>query len=452
MYFYQDSVSYEYKRYPVFQKASITSNGFDNQEKQFDGITANYSSSVALSSSSHDARCERNKVRRHWTITENHKYDPITSNPTASVSKIPSFDGEELRKLTVKLPHHAVMSSGSMTNIAKYMFKKNMLSQNYADFVYFDSLPVSKSVPWNNLEKVKYLKSFSMNPLNRFNGNLVYSNNTPLEMDKYPYIEWGTFTTINNPADIIFSGSSASKDDPYNFVAQYQDLRYGNNSSAWPNEQDFLGNHILQVDRYFRPLETEDVLHRRLSAHFTDDGLHQIGLFYPAALNKTASIVPDGNEIIEKNLTNSVKNSLKVNASKGGMIALTAVNLSCSIFDCDDNLVAEYRIKKPGQTWLTEKKEVKEFNLSLNSGDVLNYLRIYPKNAEAKTFIYDAYGNIVQIVDENNLSTFYEYDPFGQLIQVRDDDGVSFKSHHREFRNDEKNKIPYETYSSSSSI
>ena len=189
-----------------------------------------------------------------------------------------------------------------------------------------------------------------------------------------------------------------------------------------------------------------------MSAHFTADGLHQIGLFYPAALNKTASIVPDGNEIIEKNLTNSVKNSLKVNASKGGMIALTAVNLSCSIFDCDDNLVAEYRIKKPGQTWLTEKKEVKEFNLSLNSGDVLNYLRIYPKNAEAKTFIYDAYGNIVQIVDENNLSTFYEYDPFGQLIQVRDDDGVSFKSHHREFRNDEKNKIPYETYSSSSSI
>ena len=73
----------------------------------------------------------------------------------------------------------------------------------------------------------------------------------------------------------------------------------------------------------------------------------------------------------------------------------------------------------------------------------MNYLRIYPENAEAKTFIYDRYGNIIQIVAEDNTSTFYEYNPLGQLIQSRNDDGVSFKSHHREFTNDGRSEIPW---------
>ena len=439
--YFQDSVSFKYIRYPVFQTASITSNGFDNQEKQFD--VSSYSALV--SSSSCDARCERNQNRRHKTVTENHKYDPVTSNPTATLAKIPAKDGGELRKLTVKLPHHAVVNDeyGNSTELAKYTFKKNMLSQNFADFVYYDSTPVNSSTSWNNLEKVKYLKSFSINPLNKLNGILT---NT----DQNPYVEWGTFTTRSNPVQIL-GGNSAPDDTPYIFAAQYQDIGLGGPSVRWPNKQEFSGNHILQVDKYFRPIEVEDELKRVISSHYTDDGLHQIGLFFPAPLNKTASMLPYGNEVSAVNVQQSVTESFNVDAEKGGLVAKSSITLTCNNFTCDTTLVAEYRMRKHGQNWVTERKKVSNLHLMLNSGEILNYIRIYPENAEAKSYVYDRYGNIIQIVAEDNTSTYYEYNPLGQLIQTRNDDGVSFKSHHREFVNDDRNEIPWTINISSSS-
>lgn len=448
--YFQDSVLFKYIRYPVFQIASVTSNGFDNQEKQFDVS----SSSGMVSSSSCDMRCERNQKRRHLTVTENHKYDPVTSTPTATVAKIPALNGKELRKLTVKLPHHAVLenaSSGgkSTTALAKHLFRKNMLSQNFADFVYYDSIPVDSSTPWNNLEKVTYLKSFSMNPLNKFNVAGTCSNANQTGSIQCPYIEWGTFTTRSNPVQIL-GGNGASDDAPYIFVSQYQDINLGNPSVNWPNKQDFSGSHILQVDKYFRPVEVEDELNRVLSSHYTDDGLHQTGLFFPATLDKTASLLPYGNGISAVNVQQSVKDAFRVDADRGGMVAKSSITLTCNKFVCDTTLVAEYRMRKHGQKWVTERKRVNDLHLTLSSGEILNYIRIYPENAEAKSYVYDRYGNIIQIIAEDNSSTFYEYNPFGRLIQTRNDDGVSFKSHHREFRNDDRDEIPWaETISSS---
>jgi hypothetical protein len=452
IYYYQDNVSFAYKRYPVFQIKSLVSNGFDNQEKQFDKPSSSSSSSLSSSSSICDARCERNNQRRHWTVMENHKYDPVTSNPTATLARIPAENNMELHKLTVKLPHHAVLKSGNgeATDLSSHLFKKNMLSLNYADFVYFDSKPVNSSTSWDNLEKVEYLKSFSMNPLNRFNGNLKYTEKdgkkTQVESSKYPYIEWGSFATKKEPKDII-----GSANNPYAYVASFQDVALGTSSEKWPNKAEFSGDHILQVDNYFRPLETMDILNRRLSAHYSDNGLRQIGIFFPAELSKTASIVPVGDEINEINLKNSLKNNLKVDFAKGGMVAKSAISLKSSTFNCSGELVAEYRVKKSGMNWQTVRENISNLNLSLKKGDVLNYLRVYPENAEAKTYLYDRYGNMIQVVGEDNVSTFYEYNPLGQLIQTRNDDGVSFKSHHREFTNDDRDEIPWTKNNSSSS-
>ena len=452
IYYYQDEVSIAYKRYPVFQIKSFVSNGFDNQEKQFDKASSSSSSNSKSSSSSCDERCERNNQRRHWTVMENHKYDPVTSNPTATLARIPAENNMELHKLTVKLPHHAVLKSdnGEATDLSSHLFKKNMLSLNYADFVYFDSKPVTSSTSWNNLEKVEYLKSFSMNPLNKFNGNLKYTEKdgkkTSVESSKYPYIEWGSFTTKKEPKDII-----GSANNPYVYVASYQDVALGTSSEKWPNKAEFSGNHILQVDNYFRPLETMDILNRRLSSHYSADGLRQIGLFFPTELSKTASIIPVGDEINEINLKNSLKSNLKVDFAKGGMVAKSTVSISSSTFNCSGELVAEYRIKKSGMNWQTVRENINKLNLSLKKGDVLNYLRVYPENAEAKTYLYDRYGNMIQFIGEDNVSTFYEYNPLGQLIQTRNDDGVSFKSHHREFTNDDRDEIPWTKNNSSSS-
>lgn len=437
MSYFKDEISFEYKRYPAIQIASITINGFDNQEKQFDAM----SSSEVRSSSSCDNRCKRNQTRMHWSRIENHKYDPLTSNPTATLAKIPAENGKELRKLTVKLPHHAVLrETGNMrstTELAKQMFKKNMLAQNFAEFVYFDSKPVDKSTEWNNLEKTQYLKSFSLTPWNKYNGTLEYTDENdaqkPVENNKYPYVEWGSFTSKDEPENIIPNNKSLNA-----FVADYQ-----NYADKIPEKDKFNGSYILQVNKFFKPVETKDLQNRHLSAHYSDNGLYQTGIFFPAELSKTATIVPLGEEVSEVNIKTSLKDKLKADAAKGVLIVQSSTVLSCSVFDCDNNLVAEYRYKKSGQIWQTERKNVNEMNLSLSRGDALNYLRIYPENAEAKTYIYDRYGNIIQIVAEDNTSTFYEYNPLGQLIQSRNDDGVSFKSHHREFTNDDRNEISW---------
>jgi len=434
--YFQDSILFEYRRYPVFQKASISANGFDNQEKQF---YDNSSSSMTTESSSDDARAERNEKRRHWSILENHKYDPLTSNPTATLAKAPAIDGKEMRKLTVKLPHHAVSKASSPTDLAKHMFKKNMLNQNFAEYVYFDSLPVEKNALWNNLENVQYLRSFNMSPMKRFSNEIKDSSGKIISInnESRPYVEWGTFTSRKEPKQILQGA------DQYSFVADYQSLDAGDSLIRWPNKDEFDGNHILRINSHFMPIETEDVFGRVASAHYSDDGIHQTGLFFPASLNKTASIVLDGDEITEVNLKQSTKNKLEASPSKKGMIVQSSMHLTCSVFDCDSNLVAEYRVKKKGESWFTERINVKDLKLNLSKGDILNYLRIYPKKAQAKTFIYDRYANIVQIVGEDNTSTYYEYDPFGKLIQTRNDDGVGFKSHHREFMNDDRNEIPW---------
>lgn len=448
--FYEDTISFAYKRYPAFLIKSMTSTGFDNQEKQFD---ANSSSSGVISSSSCDNRCQENNKRRMTTWTENHRYDPVTSNPTATVAKIPSFNGKEIRKLSVKIPHHAVQipSSSSASEMAAYMFKKNMLSQNFADFVYSDSTPIDKNAAWNNLEKVKYLKGFSMKPMKKYNGNLTYTDNSQMESDKYPYIEWGTFTTKDTPKNIgSLKNKLDSQHEPYRFVAEYQNIE-SSSSMNWPDKNQFSGNHILAVDQYYRPTEVEDIQGRVISSHYTEDGLHQTGLFFPANRNQTASIVPVGNEIVSVNVDNTVTENLKVETKKGEMVAQSTITLKASSFNCSGELVVEYRVKKSGKKWQTKREKLSDMTLTLNKGEILNYLRVYPDNAEAKTYLYDVYGNILQIVDTDNLSTYYEYNPLGQLIQTRNDDGVSFKSHHREFMNDNRNEIPWTHNNSSSS-
>ncbi len=444
--YFNDSVSFEYKRYPVFQVASITSKGYDDQESR---------------------ATDQEKKSMHQSVIENHKFDPVTSKPTASLAKIPAPNGKELRKLTVKLPHHAVKDSYSTTDLAARMFRKNMLSQNYADFVYFDSIAFNKNSPWNSLEKVMYLKSFSMTPLNKFNNPIMNSSSDLVQVSENdrPYIEWGTFTSRRDPRDIL-GGPSLSDNAPYIFAAQYQDIHLSSSSANWPSQIDFDGKHILKMDDHFRPTEIQDVFNRITSVHYSNNELREINLFYPTSINKTAAIVPVGDEItivnmnlpLTKNSNSQVTecNDCKnVDFDKGGWVVTSPITINCSVLsiDCDSTLVAEYKIRKYGQEWLTERKSAKEMNLALASGDVLNYLRIYPEYAESKTYIYDRYGNIIQIVAEDNTSTYYEYNPFGELILARNDDGVSFKSHHREFMNDNRNEIPWtESINSSPAI
>lgn len=450
--YFMDDVSFEYKRYSVFKVASISQTGYDNQELQFISSSSNNESSSSV-----NEKEEHNK--KLWISTEiqNHRYNPITGLPTAILSKIKVAEDKEQRKLTHQIPHHATFDENlNSTPLARFMFEKNMLSQSYADFVYFDSKPFdiaidSRKNDWKKLEKIDYLQKISINPIKKYTKLLAKSSSSSVDDYESPYVDMGTFTSKEFPKKIL-DNASVSDGSQYTYIARYQDVRPSVESSdIWLNAKEFNGNHILLVDRYFRPIETENELGRKQSTHYSDDGLYMSGLFYPASYNKTAAIVPIEDEVSVVNINSSFKKEeLSVDMNEGGMVAQSSISFSNSIFDNDENLIVEYRVRK-GSDWKTAREKFKSFKLNLEKGDVLNYLRIYPDDAEAKTFIYDKYGNLIQQVGEDNLSTYYEYDPLGKLVQIRNDDGVTFKNHHQEFRNDNRDDIPWSEILQSSS-
>src|SRR5574344_351003 len=389
----KDSKNFTYIRYPAFQVGSVTYTGHENQ-------TAGGSSNLWT-----------------WSSLENHRFDPLTGSPTATLAKTPSFAGE-MRKLTQKTPHYMLFGD---TALANEMFRRNMLSQNFLDEVY--SGTVDSSAVWNSIAVKDSLRSFSVSPF-RFLPDSVYSR------DIAPIVAWGTYKSKALPQDII-SGSEV-----LSALSIYADA-----SDTLPPLSLFDGTHIRSVDKHFKVRETEDAWGRILSTHYSSDGAYQTSLFFPAKLSETASLVPNQKGVALENCSVS-GTAYFVDVAHGGLSSTGSISVSCSP-SSSSNLVAEDRIKKNGE-WSTERQLLmtSSFSLALSSGDALNYLRIYPDEAEAKTFLYDFYGNLVQAVAEDNTSSYYEYDPFGNLVQIRDDDGVSYKTHHREFWNDSLDVVP----------
>jgi len=389
----KDSKSFTYIRYPAFQVGSVTYTGHENQ-------AAGGSPGLWGRSS-----------------LENHRFDPLTGSPTATLAKTPAPAGE-MRKLTQKTPHY--MLSGD-TALANEMFRRNMLSQNFLDELYSGTTP--SSAPWNSIAVKDSLRSFSVSPF-RFVPDSVYSRNVA------PIVAWGTYKSKDDPREMI-SGT-----DVLSALSVYQ-----NAAVTLPDLTSFDGTHIRSVDKHFRVRETEDAWGRILSTQYSSDGLYQTGLFFPAKLSETAQIVPNGKSVAAGNCSVS-GSAYNVDIHSGGIVATGTVTVTCT--PAGTQRIAEYRWKHNGE-WSTERDAFVasgDFRITLSSGDVLNYLRVYPDAAQAKTYVYDVYGDLVQTVAEDNTSTYYEYDPFGQLAQIRDDDGVSYKSHHREFRNDSLDVVP----------
>jgi YD repeat-containing protein len=383
-----DPKNFQYIRFPAFQIKTIQHTGYDNQKAE-------------------------NRDQWSTAILENHYYDPLTGAPTATLARTPAKDGKEMRKLTLKRPHYSLISGD--TSIANEMFRRNMFMQNYLDALY--SGIADSSAAWNSIENKDSLRSFAISPY-----KFLPISNRPSQ--KQALVAWGEFKSRNEPKQII--GSS----DLNTVVGNFQ------NANVAPDINNFEGARTETVDTHFRITETKDELGRTVSSHYSKDGNILTGIFFPAKLSETASVVPAGDSVANKNCTLDSTN-YKV-TEKMAIQALGNMSIACSVSASSSGtkFVAEYSVKRKHGSWETVRDtNVTSFNWSLNSDDQLGYLRVYPQKAQAKTFVYDKYGNLVRIVSEENLSTYYEYNPFGHLVQMRDDDGVSFKVHHREYRN-----------------
>ena len=400
--------NFSHVRFPVFQIGMITYSGNDNLPIPNDGQTGQLKSLM-------------NK-----TELRNYRYDPATGLPTVSLAKMKTVSkngiDREVHKATVMTPYYVLNSNP----VADSMFVRNMLSQNYMEEVYFDT--VAASGDWNSIlheneneDKKKYqsLRTFRISPYKLFTVNSSANRN--------PILAWGTFDSKKDPASI--------RSDAWNYA----------DASAVPDLNDYSGEIIQSIDENYKVLELKNSLARTTTLAYSKDGLHQVSIAYPSKKENVAVVVPYAREASFNNCEEP-KNKLSIENRM--LTTAKSVVLKCTVQKSDnvgaggeDSVVVEYKKWSRNNGWQLVS-EIKTFTgssytytLSLAPDDQLNYLRIYPKNAMAKTFVYDVNGNLIQIVAEDNTSTYYEYDPLGFLVQSRNDDGVSFKAHHREYMN-----------------
>lgn len=396
---------FAYIRYPVFLIKSLNYVGHDNQSNN----------------------SEFNKFGK--TGLHYYAYEALTGVPSATLATMDVDEGKTYRKLTNMTPYY-MASYVAANNERKYfelsdeMFLRNMLTQNYMEEVYTDTLKNAKDSSWEKLKTNANIRSFSVSPYRMIPDSLLKgaSGNMPI-------IAFGTFQSKALPSII--------RPNAMDFVEGI--LKYEGDSlnynGSFPSLEEYTGSTIFAIDSKYKVTEVRDVLKRPMSTLFSEDGMSQLSLFFPAKRKEVGAVLAYG----DTSYSSANCTELKKTASNGEIsIGSSKKNISCSITTDAKNMVMEYRYWTQADGWVTEREIVSPSNakLEIPANARLNYFRVYPEGSEAKTFVYDKYGNVIQIVAEDNTSTYYEYNPLGFLVQSRNDDGVSFKAFHREYMND----------------
>ena len=376
--------NYTHIRKSPFQVATVTKTGYDNNPNAVNVLLGT-------------------------TRLENHAFDPATGLPTVSQASVGQGPSTEMRKLTRTIPFYSLDGIA----LADSMFVRNMLSQSFANEVYSGTLDGGAS--WDALlagDNREYLRSFSISPFG-------FVEQFDSARSRKPIVSWGNFTSKKEPSLI------------YPNATQYADA-----NSAPPPLTDYSGNDILSINGKYKVTEMQDVYNRRTTAFYSMDGMFQVGLFYPSSKDEAGLVVPYQDTILSLGIC-SLVGSYEVDG--GIAVAKRRMTISYSSSTMSLPLVAEYRMWTRRNGWTTKRENVPfgstEQRLVVPRGGRLNYFRVYPEASQAKTFIYDKYGNMVQTVSEDNTSAYYEYDPLSGLVQVRNDDGIAFKAHHREWMN-----------------
>lgn len=391
---------FTYIRYPAFQIGSVNFVGHDNQTQNMD-------------------------VQKFGkTELHNYEYDPLTGSPTATLATVSLGSDALLRKYTKMYPYYAMTDyAKKKVPVADSMFLRNMLTQNYKEEVYTDTLKNASTVTSlkAGADADTNLRSFSVTPY-RFVPDTVYGSGANV---KLPIVSWGTYTTKGNPQDL----AKKSND--------FADTSHSHPS--WPSLYDYSGTDIIAIDSNLKVTETKDVLDRSMTTVFSKDGMFQLSLFFPAKREEVGAILPYQDSVHASKNCSPLHRSVENGAI---LVGSNKKTVACTVSVASGNIIKEYRMWSSANGWKTDREFIAAssgkdtIELTIPAGGKLNYFRVYPEKAESKSFIYDKYGNMIQSIAEDNTSTYYEYDPLGNLVQSRNDDGVSFKAHHREYMND----------------
>lgn len=416
------------------------------------------------------------------TKLENHKVDPFTGTPLATVTYSRATDANVPGKATLLTPAYSVDH-----DLAREMFKRNMLKQSIRedaftwtnavtrtntvggtpiDFASDDLL--NSSIAGPALTQVKFTpftKKFV-----KLQGTSVVGYKTLTDKDM-PILGLGSFT----PKFYLESatGYDKAKDATKAFEPNFA------LTDAKSFVKNWAGLQTTRVGFTLKATEEKDIYGHYLSHRFDPTGFHQIAVFNNSPYDETAVFTTESRAGFPNTVaTDQWAYSAATIAKEGKFLKITnAFSLShplqwkpgkvyrmeaqiqlsgttdktCNIqfgVASGNQGPQSAVILKPGlnsySTTLLNSNPVSsiesnnQFRLNCPESSLearISYLRVYPDNGESATYVYNDRGNLIQVVNENNLSTYFEYDLFGEVTGIKNDDGLMYSAHKREWTN-----------------
>ena len=85
--------------------------------------------------------------------------------------------------------------------------------------------------------------------------------------------------------------------------------------------------------------------------------------------------------------------------------------------------LVEYWYLDATNVWQYITKPYAGTSMTLAEGTAIDDVRIYPTDAQMKSYTYDPVLGIRSVIDESSRTYLYEYDSFGRLARIRNDKG-----------------------------
>lgn len=91
--------------------------------------------------------------------------------------------------------------------------------------------------------------------------------------------------------------------------------------------------------------------------------------------------------------------------------------------------IIEYWYYDTDNLWRYISKPYTGSSMTLTEGTAIDDVRIYPVDAQMKSYTYDPVLGIRSVIDESGTSMFYNYDTFGRLATIRDENQNILKTY-----------------------
>ena len=458
-------------RFPTFLVASQSKSGF-NDSRQPGEVTDGHTDFITSS-------------------VTNHYFDPVTGQPTLSVAytgPIPLHNvAGSPSKITRTTPAYLVDPDQQSSNLPNLMFAKNMIDQKFREDVFIFPTSTVKTEDDFNSATLLPPSNGQGNTGNGDNGGDLSAYLTQTKISPYQQksvTQSAGELTLENPVSFSVTDPIVTRGD---FAPRF-DLAAAN--SAIPFNRNFFavqpdltvwnGSRITRVNRFFKALESEDAYQRSTTNWFSANGMHQIGMFSNARYRETAVLLPEDQiglcsrpasasedwttdaiicpyldgKLLEISYNSKVFHrfdakpstqylvewqghvpaDLPVTVAIISPVGQIAVQQTVTMHTGLDRYQATLSVPT-GFSSVPVGGNFAKVSVAIPNGSTsakFKYLRVYPLNASAVTYVYNEKGDMTQVVDVNNISTYYEYDLLGKLAAIRNDDGIILSAGSRE--------------------